>query len=268
MIDFQGIDFDLQPKRLSELIQHDLTLIVSTANTYVEMEYLRYIKQLQDKYNLQVILIDATGDQIFHMVIKQYHPTFITLSDKKQEWLKQLAQMQNITKPIQELSRVWRYQVLVKNGQFVKMWDQPVENQMENFLKNREAVKTFIKAKGVFGLEKFKKMQSNDKSFWEPTTSGGRFEDGEDSYFILKSLYYYNIWPNSDLETKCLSGMARFSISSHQIYRFPCIGVCSIDDNSGYCIGCSRTEEEVYKWEDPNTTDEWKKKNEEELKNR
>ena len=53
--------------------------------------------------------------------------------------------------------------------------------------------------------------------------------------------------------------MAKFSISTHEIYRFPCIG---------FCIGCSRTEEEVYKWEDPNTTDEWKKKNEEELKNR
>ena len=62
--------------------------------------------------------------------------------------------------------------------------------------------------------------------------------------------------------------MTKFSISSHEIYRFPCIGVCSIDDNSGYCFGCSRTEEEVYKWEDPNTTNEWKKKNEEELKNR
>ena len=59
-----------------------------------------------------------------------------------------------------------------------------------------------------------------------------------------------------------------FSISSHEIYRLPCIGVCSIDEESGYCLGCSRTEEEVYKWEDPNTTDEWKKKNEEELKNR
>ena len=59
-----------------------------------------------------------------------------------------------------------------------------------------------------------------------------------------------------------------FSINSHEIYRLPCIGVCSIDAESGYCLGCRRTEEEVYKWEDPNTTDEWKKKNEKELKNR
>ncbi len=59
-----------------------------------------------------------------------------------------------------------------------------------------------------------------------------------------------------------------FSMSSHEIYRFPCIGVCSIDINSGYCIGCSRTLEEIYKWEDPNTTMEWKSKNEEELRTR
>ena len=48
-----------------------------------------------------------------------------------------------------------------------------------------------------------------------------------------------------------------FSMSSHEIYRFPCIGVCSIDLNSGYCLGCSRTLEEIYKWEDPNTSMEW-----------
>jgi predicted Fe-S protein YdhL (DUF1289 family) len=37
---------------------------------------------------------------------------------------------------------------------------------------------------------------------------------------------------------------------------------------SGYCLGCSRTEDEVYKWEDENTSDEWKEKLLEELKTR
>ena len=59
-----------------------------------------------------------------------------------------------------------------------------------------------------------------------------------------------------------------FSISSHQSLLYPCIGACTIDDNSGYCFGCSRTEEEVYKWEDANTTQEWKDKLLEELKRR
>ena len=62
--------------------------------------------------------------------------------------------------------------------------------------------------------------------------------------------------------------MAKFSISTHEIYRLPCIGVCSIDDNSGYCLGCSRTLVEIYKWEEPTTTDDWRLKNEEELKKR
>ena len=59
-----------------------------------------------------------------------------------------------------------------------------------------------------------------------------------------------------------------FSISSHQVYRLPCIGVCSIDKESGYCLGCSRTEDVVYKWESENTSDEWKEKLLDELKTR
>jgi len=59
-----------------------------------------------------------------------------------------------------------------------------------------------------------------------------------------------------------------FNISSHDTYLFPCIGICSIDKESGYCMGCSRTEEEVYKWENKNTSDKWKQKLLEELKTR
>jgi predicted Fe-S protein YdhL (DUF1289 family) len=52
------------------------------------------------------------------------------------------------------------------------------------------------------------------------------------------------------------------------MYRLPCIGVCSIDKESGYCLGCSRTEQEVYQWEAEATTDGWKKELLEELKTR
>ena len=48
----------------------------------------------------------------------------------------------------------------------------------------------------------------------------------------------------------------------------PCMKICIFDQDSGYCLGCSRTEEEVIKWKDAETTDEWKKKNLEELKSR
>ena len=48
----------------------------------------------------------------------------------------------------------------------------------------------------------------------------------------------------------------------------PCMKICIFDRESGYCLGCSRTADEVMKWEDPATTDEWKEANLVELKGR
>ena len=48
----------------------------------------------------------------------------------------------------------------------------------------------------------------------------------------------------------------------------PCMKICIFDQESGYCLGCSRTAEEVMKWGDPATTDDWKRTNLAELKDR
>lgn len=39
-------------------------------------------------------------------------------------------------------------------------------------------------------------------------------------------------------------------MSDESIIPSPCIGVCSIDENSGYCEGCFRTLEEIRQWWD------------------
>ena len=41
----------------------------------------------------------------------------------------------------------------------------------------------------------------------------------------------------------------------------PCIHICTVDTDSGYCMGCSRTQDEIEKWGNPNTTNEWKENN-------
>ncbi|OUW96897.1 MAG: DUF1289 domain-containing protein [Pelagibacteraceae bacterium TMED237] len=48
----------------------------------------------------------------------------------------------------------------------------------------------------------------------------------------------------------------------------PCISVCKTDPVSGFCYGCGRTNEEKNTWKDENTSNEWKIKNLEDLKNR
>ena len=48
----------------------------------------------------------------------------------------------------------------------------------------------------------------------------------------------------------------------------PCMKICIFDQESGYCLGCSRTADEDLEWKDPKKTDDWKKENLIELKKR
>ena len=48
----------------------------------------------------------------------------------------------------------------------------------------------------------------------------------------------------------------------------PCISICKTDPVTGYCYGCGRSNEEKKTWKNAETTDEWKKKNLVEIKNR
>tara|TARA_Y100001970_G_scaffold277751_1_gene382433 strand:- start:301 stop:567 length:267 start_codon:yes stop_codon:yes gene_type:complete len=48
----------------------------------------------------------------------------------------------------------------------------------------------------------------------------------------------------------------------------PCISICKTDPLSGFCYGCARTNEEKKIWKELSTSENWKKKNLEEIKKR
>ena len=48
----------------------------------------------------------------------------------------------------------------------------------------------------------------------------------------------------------------------------PCISICRTDPKTGYCYGCGRSNEEKKIWKLDDTTDDWKKKNIKEIKDR
>jgi uncharacterized protein len=48
----------------------------------------------------------------------------------------------------------------------------------------------------------------------------------------------------------------------------PCISICRTDPVTGYCYGCSRTNEEKRLWKDENTKDPWKQDNLKEILSR
>ena len=47
-----------------------------------------------------------------------------------------------------------------------------------------------------------------------------------------------------------------------------CISICKVDHKTGYCYGCDRNNEDKKKWKLDETTDEWKKQNIFDIKNR
>jgi uncharacterized protein len=45
----------------------------------------------------------------------------------------------------------------------------------------------------------------------------------------------------------------------------PCISICKTDYSTGYCYGCARTDKEKIIWKNEKTSNQWKKKNINEL---
>ena len=41
----------------------------------------------------------------------------------------------------------------------------------------------------------------------------------------------------------------------------PCISICRTDPVTGYCYGCSRSNNEKRQWKDDNVSDNWKEEN-------
>ena len=48
----------------------------------------------------------------------------------------------------------------------------------------------------------------------------------------------------------------------------PCISVCKTDQETGFCYGCGRTEEEKSIWKEESTSSNWKNENLEIIKSR
>ena len=47
----------------------------------------------------------------------------------------------------------------------------------------------------------------------------------------------------------------------NQQFVSPCISICRTDPKTGYCYGCTRTNEEKIIWKSENTKVTWKKEN-------
>ena len=48
----------------------------------------------------------------------------------------------------------------------------------------------------------------------------------------------------------------------------PCISICKMDPDTGFCQGCARSSQEKILWKDNDTTDKWKLNNLKDIQDR
>tara|TARA_B100000780_G_C20887411_1_gene353151 strand:- start:307 stop:615 length:309 start_codon:yes stop_codon:yes gene_type:complete len=60
---------------------------------------------------------------------------------------------------------------------------------------------------------------------------------------------------------KYINNYLNFSINLKKMIISPCISICKTDPQTGYCYGCGRSNDEKKSWKLEETTDNWKKKN-------
>ena len=59
-----------------------------------------------------------------------------------------------------------------------------------------------------------------------------------------------------------------YAVTDINMITSPCISICKTDPKTGYCYGCSRTDDEKKIWKDEKPPEHWKKNNLIELMNR
>ena len=62
--------------------------------------YLGYLDSLIDTHDVdEIIIIDSTQDNFFHMLVESYFPRITTMTDKSQNYIKSLKQSKDKTNP-------------------------------------------------------------------------------------------------------------------------------------------------------------------------
>jgi hypothetical protein len=179
----------IQNKTLQDFLGNQQVLIcsVTRAAEPLTYRYIDYLKTLETKHNIKVILLLSHGGLITLPRLELIFPgTIVYDTDKK--FVKFLAEQYNKTKPVDWLSKLWTYQVLFDNNSIVSFSEQPTEEHVKNLLKSKnpgilEMVKTHWK--NIDENKHFSRMQL--------TKEENRVEYG-------RTIFYYNLWPNVRLE--------------------------------------------------------------------
>jgi len=169
--------------------------------------YFKYLNNLIDTHEVdEIIIIDSSQDKFFHTIVKSYYPRITTVTDESQTFIKSLKDLKNRKQHVEDLMQKWIFQLVVHNCKEIGFWEQPLSNNWEHLLANKQAIQELMK----FGsyhrkiIQKiYKARKTNDH--WNTVnynqikycTGGGKTLVDQ----MGANFWYFNLFHNKELHS-------------------------------------------------------------------
>ena len=174
----------------------------------ITLGYFEYLDSLLDRYVLDdIIILNSSQDNFFHMFVQSYFPRFTTVSDANNMYVSSLKRIKQNKLPIDELKKKWIFQHLLIDGKENGFWEQPLSDHWKHLIDNKRAMKVLMSEPSFR-----KAMQENYKNrnrinLWEIPTYLLLDYGVKDSlvwdFFFRKGsvFFYFNLYGNKSLES-------------------------------------------------------------------
>jgi len=190
----------IQQISLQDLLKNKRVLICSATRNgeSVSNGYFTYLRDLESQYkelyNIDVYVIVANKLSLAGAIVRRAN---VTLYDTNKSFIQYLATKYNKTLDIDILFHTWNYQVLFNNGEIEQFYEQPTENCMKYVLEH-----TWRTQPAEFNGWFVWKLKNQQPEYLESDELFHRRRLGtfENNIKIGKALFYYKLWPNTELD--------------------------------------------------------------------
>lgn len=199
MHDFSLTDRDFNTRSFHDVIAQGRVIVTHTFDPLEEMPHYQYLSGL----DARVVVVTSRDNPFIHPSVDVRFPSMETYVDSDHRLISQLKDMWDLDPPVEDLVNLLRFQMLFDDGKLVKSWHQPVIDHWQSFLDNKNAVKSFYRRFGTFGMKWIQTQNRTSDLLWTMKTPPGAYTNDlftpmSPMSFFLK---HYILVPNHELET-------------------------------------------------------------------
>jgi hypothetical protein len=191
-----------------ELFQNKRILICSIHLPHNKLThaYLKELTACQIKYKdygiEKIYIIDSYEDLWSIPVLNSFFPALGIVLDNNKQFVNYLKEEFKKQRSTEFLSKNWSYQLLLNNCKIEQFYEQPTENRLDDLKKYliRKHYLHYIKEKSYKVPPPFTAETYNISSKIFNQNEELVFNSRNNAGINRKTIWYYNLWPNVELE--------------------------------------------------------------------